>query len=103
MSYAYKSYKKEKPITDRDIKQYEKLKAEIESSDKDGPEVKRFKLDLLDKVGWRAYTSWFKDKIVLIRNGYFIMYLPNEWLKIAISKTYSKTLHNLKAILHVQN
>lgn len=97
MSFAYK---KEKPKTQKDLKKYEKLKSEIESSN-EHEEVKDFKLKLLEDIGWAGYTSWFKDRMVFLRSGWFVVYVPNLWTKEAIKRSYNRTLTKLKVILHV--
>ncbi len=95
------AYKKEKPATAKDIKKYEKLKAEIESSN-ENEDVKRFQINLMDSVGWAAYTSWFKGRAVFLRSGWFVIYIPNQWTKVAMNKSYAKILTKLNVILHVE-
>lgn len=95
------AFKKQKAPTQKDLKKYEKLKSEIESSNENA-EVKAFKLNLLEDIGWAGYTSWFKDRMVFLRSGWFVVYVPNAWTKEAIKRSYNRTLTKLKVILHVE-
>jgi hypothetical protein len=89
-----------KQLSSRNEKKLNTLREEIIAYHKD-PELRDFKLNLLNAVGWGPYTSWFADKKIHLRSGWFVIVIDNEWAKGKIKKEFFPILKKLKVILQV--
>lgn len=78
----------------------EKMKDDIVHNNRES-EIRFIKIIILNAVGPQAYKSWFEDRVIHIRSGWYVIPVASQWVKDQLMKKYSAIIKNNKIILQV--